>query len=161
MAEKVLLWSPAVENEECFLRVCIVLNLMNSFLDFTFPSFLKSLAVGFRRLQEMPWFMELNQGSLVHWGSPACVWGAKDRRAAEGRGSEMMGWAILHGKRAVHRGFFTLLKKKKSENDFFLHSQNRWDVKWVLSEWMEISYNAHSGRLGFYLSSENKNIFSP
>ena len=42
---------------------------------------------------------------------------------------------------------------------FFISFTEQMRCEWVLSEWMKISYNAHSGRLGFYLKSENKYIF--
>lgn len=64
----------------------------------------------------------------------------------------------------IHHGFFVLLKKKKKVRIISpSHPQNRWDVKWVLSEWMKISYNVQSGRLGFDLNRENRKIqfFSP
>lgn len=74
----------------------------------------------------------------------------------------MTEWIILDGKCAIRHGSFMLLETEKVIMPLSSHSQNRWDVKWVLSEWGTISCNAHSGRLGFYLNSENKKyIFSP
>lgn len=90
------------------------------------------------------------------------VWNAKVKSTAWVSILKIIEWIILSVKCAIHNGFFMLLKKKKVRMVFSSHSQNRWDVNWVLSEWMKISYNVQSGRLGFYLNRENKKyIFFP